>query len=106
MAERHKNYNIHYTMADDLWERLQGVYEQLPAWRGFNSEGFPSWFGEEDKDREYLTASVEPSGLYVFGFVNDADWQQWDESFCGLGSEALGYRIMDAEEGDAWDFLW
>ena len=26
------NLNIHYTAPDDIWEKINGVYENMPYW--------------------------------------------------------------------------
>lgn len=100
-----KTYNIHHMMADELWDRLLEVYEQLPGWQGEGEDGCYCWFGEEGKGIEYLSVYIEPSGLCVDAVLNEVDWKAWDRQFRQLATEALGYQIMDAEEGRAWDFM-
>ena len=65
--------------SEDDWKSLQGVYEGLPGWAGTGSHGCSCWFGREQA-APYLVASVEPSGLQVFGALRPQDWHSWHEA--------------------------
>ena len=51
------NLNIHYTMPDNLWERINEVYASMRYWA---EEEKGSCWKAENID---LTASVEPGGI-------------------------------------------
>lgn len=85
--------NIHYTMPDDLWERLGEVYASMPYWAG-NEKG-PSWRGE----RVDLKASVEPGGIQIYGEMPEEVWESWYSELKERLTEALGYEIGEPEDG-------
>lgn len=38
MADTHEvNLNIHYTAPDEIWEKINSVYESMPYWAGTES---------------------------------------------------------------------
>ena len=65
---------------DGDWASLSKTYESLPGWLGHLEHGCPCWFGSPESS-SFLAASVEPSGLQVFGQLPPEAWQQWHVSF-------------------------
>ena len=63
------NLNIHYTMPDDLWKKLSEVYASMPYWAG--EEKSPCWRAKNID----LVASVEPSGIQIFGEMPEKIWE-------------------------------
>jgi hypothetical protein len=56
----------------------------------------PWWFGDDEDVPPFLVASVEPTGLQVYGVPPEADRRAWDERFRetvgGLPGRALEER--------------
>lgn len=72
-------YGIKYDMTDEQWQRLGEIYRTLP---GCSADlGSSAWFGVEGSPVGWLAASVEPSGLQVFGRLPIAEWQRWTAAF-------------------------
>lgn len=72
-------YGIHYDMTDEQWQRLDEIYRTLP---GYSADlGSSAWFGVKGSSEGWLVASVEPSGLHVFGRLPIVEWQRWTAAF-------------------------
>lgn len=91
------NLNIHYSAPANVWEELNKIYKSMPNWVGFHN-GFPCWYGNPN-DENYLTISVEPSGLQIFGNIDDTEFQDWLELLKDKMTKALGYSIGEPELG-------
>lgn len=63
------------------WDALARSYEGLPGALGWSTGGVPFWFGDDEDVPPFLSASVEPPGLQVFGVLPEADWHAWDGRF-------------------------
>ena len=62
--------------------RLGEIFQSLPQWKHEDARGCHWWYAEnEDPDHGYLTASIEPPGLQVFGSLQYTDWVAWDGMF-------------------------
>ena len=92
------NLNIHYTAPEEVWEKIDMVYTSMPYWAGNKDE--PQWVG---KDID-LRASVEPSGLQIFGTMPDDIWEKWYSTLKKKLTELLGYEIGEPEDG--YEFKW
>ena len=90
------NLNIHYTMSDDLWKKLSEVYASMPYWA--EEEKSPCWRAENID----LVASVEPSGIQIFGEMPEEIWEIWYSELKEKLTTALGYEIGEPEDG--YDF--
>jgi hypothetical protein len=82
-----------FTDAD--WQTLQAIFRALPESRGDDPASCPRWFSRvDDANNGYLTGSVEPPGMHVFGTLRFGDWQRWDREFqariAGLPFRSLG----------------
>jgi hypothetical protein len=61
---------------------LLEIYKVLPGHYQINAaEGMPYWYGENQNDVPYLTASFEPGGILIEGILQRADWVEWDAMF-------------------------
>lgn len=93
--EHDVNLNIHYSAPDEIWDKIQAVYQSMPYWVGAAEKHVPQWKGT-DID---LWASVEPSGIQIQGSMPEDIWNEW---FCSLKeklTQALGYEIGEPEDG-------
>ena len=84
------NLNIHYTAPKEVWEKINMTYASMPYWVG------------EDID---LRASVEPSGLQIFGTMPDDIWEKWYSTLKKKLTELLGYEIGEPEDGYEFKFF-
>ena len=77
------NLNIHYTMPDDLWKKLSEVYASMPYW--VEEEKSPCWRAENID----LMASVEPSGIQIFGEMPEEIWEIWysEQNRCAMACQ-------------------
>jgi hypothetical protein len=64
---------------NEHWDILDETYKGLPNWIGY--EGCPYWFGFDEEIEPFLTASVEPPGLQVYGVLQVKDWKEWNAGF-------------------------
>lgn len=87
------NLNIHYTMPQDLWEKVSVVYASMPYWTG--DKKCPCWKTE----LIHLVASVEPSGLQIYGDMPEEEWESWYVELKEKLTLVLGYAIGEPEDG-------
>lgn len=69
---------------EDDWRRLSKLCEELPGAMPGPSGlpgGLACWFGDDEDVPPFLSASVEPPGLQVYGILPEADWGAWDARF-------------------------
>ncbi|GKX66432.1 hypothetical protein [Inconstantimicrobium mannanitabidum] len=92
------NLNIHYSAPEEIWNKLNDVYQSMPYWAGNDNE--VKWIGK-DVD---LWASVEPSGIQISGIMPDCIWNEWYSSLKHKLTESLGYEIGEPEEGYAFKY--
>lgn len=90
------NLNIHYSLPEQVWDRIDKVYKSMPYWAGNDAE--VKWIGD-DID---LCAFVEPSGIKIAGTMPDDIWNKWYSSLKNKLTKELGYEIGEVEEG--YDF--
>lgn len=92
------NLNIHYTMPDELFDKIGKLYEEMPYYVGIiEATGVPTWYNVDNK---IIVVSVEPSGLqfYCEG-LSEEEWTNWIELFKKRATEILGYSIGEPEDG-------
>jgi len=70
--------NIHYTIPDELWNKL------FPYIKKLNENG--------------ITYSVEPGGLqlYTEEDISESQWNDLISEFCENASEIVGFPVGDA----------
>lgn len=83
-------------MPDDLWKKLDDVYSSMPYWTGDGKT--PCWKAENID----LKASVELSGIQIYGEMPQKIWENWYSELKDKLSAALGYEIGEPEDG--YDF--
>lgn len=93
LNEQDINLNIHYTAPDWVWSKLSEVYCSMDYWSG-NEQG-PVWRGENIE----LFASVEPSGIQIYGKMPSEIWNRWFSELKMKLTQALGYEIGEPEDG-------
>lgn len=83
------------------WEALARAYEHLPGGlrhgvfdqdqgtyiEDSSGKGLPFWFGVGEESAPFLSASVEPPGLQVYGILSRRDWEVWDQHFRALAKD-------------------
>ena len=94
------NLNIHYSAPQEVWDKLEKLYSEMPGWIGFY-DGCVIWYGEGEK---LIEACVEPSGLQFFAKMEPAEWESWIALFKSKASVALGYEIGEPEDGFAFRY--
>lgn len=87
MKSHNHNLNIHYSAPKEVWNKLKGLYAEMPYWRGFVN-GIPQWHTENEGER--IEASVEPSGLLFYAELQQEEWDSWFTLFKEKASEILG----------------
>lgn len=95
------NLNIHYTLPDDLWDKIMELYRQMPYFVGF-IDNIPYWFSSDENEKsnsKSICASVEPSGLFFSGQLPKDEWTIWISEFKIRATEILGYEVGEPEEG-------
>ena len=92
------NLNIHYSAPQEIWDRIEKIYTEMPHWKGFVN-GCPQWYGE---DGRLIEGSVEPSGLQLYAELPQEEWNEWLQMFKDRATDALGYPIGEPEDG--YDF--
>lgn len=95
METHNHNLNIHYSAPDEIWDKLDELYKQMPYWNGY-IDGCPQWYGT---DNRVIEASAEPSGLQLYAKLSDEEWNRWFELFKQKATAALGYPVGEPEDG-------
>ncbi len=91
-----KVLNIHYSAPNEVWEKIDVVYQSMPYWAG-NTQN-PKWVGENID----LWSSVEPGGVQIAGTMPEDIWEKWYLKLKEDLTAALGYEIGEPENG--YDF--
>ena len=91
--EKSITLNIPGDLSDSDWDKVMSVYRNMDGW--IEGHDLPYWFGTEQNEI-FITASVEPSGLVIFGKVNDLIWIGWLTKLCAKLTKALNKEIYDA----------
>lgn len=95
MEIHNHNLNIHYSTPQEVWDKLEKLYREMPSWNGI-IDGTPQWYSKNGKRIE---VSVEPSGLQFYAEMPKEEWNAWFELFKSRASEQLGYTIGEPEDG-------
>ena len=76
---------------DRHWSSLGEIYRSLPG--GYRELQIPMWFGDDEEHLPFLSASVEPPGIQVYGILTREAWAEWDAAFmAALGASELPFR--------------
>ena len=94
------NLNIHYTAPDEVWETIKDIYKTMPFYD--ETSDYPRFVGED----VYIEASVEPSGLQLYGHLPEEIWDKWYEELKEKLTDALGYEIGEPEDGYEFKYDW
>ncbi|WP_252230441.1 hypothetical protein [Clostridium sp. ZBS15] len=43
MKIHNHNLNIHYSLSQDIWDKVDQLYSEMPFWSGF-IDGNPQWY--------------------------------------------------------------
>ncbi|MBZ9692294.1 hypothetical protein [Clostridium sp. M14] len=97
MKIHNHNLNIHYSLSQDIWDKVDQLYSEMPFWSGF-IDGNPQWYGQKNDER-IIIASVEPSGLQFYAELFQEEWDAWFELFKNRASEVLGFEVGEPEDG-------
>lgn len=87
------NLNIYYSLPKVLWDEIEKIYASMPYWSGDKNEAH--WQGASID----LWASVEPSGLQIYGTMPPEIWNTWFAEFKEKLTKILGYEIGEPEDG-------
>ena len=69
----------------------------MPGCAGYILDGCPVWKSINEQEKS-ISASVEPSGLLIDGNMSDSEFNEWLSKFTVSASNALGFKVKDAEE--------
>ena len=86
--------NLPYDLSDNDWEKVSIIYKNMGGWLNNTEQAY--WYGTE-QDKQYIYASIEPSGLVISGKVNEMIWLGWVTKLCAKLTHALGREVYDAE---------
>jgi len=76
------------------WLVLDAIYRRLPGDCRESRGPVWWWFGTDEESPPFLSASVEPPGLQVYGILPLASWVQWDAAFrAALEAACLPFRV-------------
>jgi hypothetical protein len=79
--------------SDAQWSALREIYRSLPG--AYRERQISAWFGDDEEHPPFLCASVEPSGLQVYGILALESWIAWDAAFvAALATSALPFRAV------------
>lgn len=98
MNDQYMNLNIRYDAPTEIWEKVATIYEQTNGWIEYN-DGIPYWYSF-DEEQKHIYASVEPSGLFFAGKMDDDEWDIWCASIKEIATKVLGYKIGEIEKGE------
>lgn len=93
------NLNIHYSIPENLWNKVIDVFKSMPYWIESNARNEECLFWYDAKDCVELYCSVEPSGVQISGLMMYEIWGKWYPELIVKLSDALGYEIGEPEEG-------
>lgn len=99
------NLNIRYDAPQEIWDKVPSIYSQMDGWLGFattedpGETGIPYWFGFNQNEK-HIYASVEPSGLFFSGLMEESEWQLWCATIKKIATKELGYKVGEIENGE------
>lgn len=88
------------------WENeIPEIYKEANGWIGFGAENakwrknLPHWFSFDETEK-HIYASVEPSGLFFSGLIEDDEWEDWKKQFKQIATKKLGFKVGEIELGE------
>lgn len=96
------NLNIHYSIPDELWDKVIDVFGTMPYWIKDEKRRIDCLFWYDENECVELYCSVEPSGIQISGLMMNDIWVKWYSELKNKLTDALGYAIGEPEEG--YDF--
>ncbi|MBO4523159.1 MAG: hypothetical protein J5723_00580 [Ruminococcus sp.] len=90
--------NIHYSAPDEIWEKVNKVFQSMDYYNRGND--CLTW---HEADIELYT-STEPGGIQISGEMPDEIWDKWYPELKSKLTEALGYEIGEPENGFAFKY--
>jgi hypothetical protein len=86
--------NLPYDLSELEWSKVMAVYRQMNGW--VEGQALSCWFGLLDSV-QFISASVEPSGLPVSGNIEPLLFRGWVTKLCAKLTSSLGREIYGAE---------
>jgi len=86
--------NLPYDLSEPEWAKVLAVYCEMDGW--VEGQALPCWYGELD-GAQFISASVEPSGLLVSGNIEPLLFRGWVTKLCAKLTSSLGREVYDAE---------
>lgn len=99
------NLNIRYNDPQEIWDKVELIYQRMEGWLGYGDGkqkgelGIPYWFSFNETEKHIL-ASVEPAGLHFSGLMTIEEWNDWSQQIKILASDILGYKVGEIESGE------
>ncbi|AHN21733.1 hypothetical protein [Lysinibacillus varians] len=94
------NLNIHYSAPQEVWDKLERLYREMPNWNHFVN-GCPQWHGSDGK---LIEVSIESSGLQFYAQLPSEEWNEWITLFKKRATKLLGYEVGEPEDGFAFHY--
>ena len=89
------NLNIHYSAPQEVWDKLERLYREMPNWNNFVN-GCPQWYGSDGK---LIEGSIESSGLQFYAKLPSEEWNEWITLFKNRATKLFGYEVGEPEDG-------
>ncbi|MFJ8515288.1 hypothetical protein [Lysinibacillus xylanilyticus] len=89
------NLNIHYSAPQEVWDKLERLYREMPNWNNFVNS-CPQWYGSDGK---LIEVSIESSGLQFYAKLPSEEWHEWITLFKNRATKLLGYEVGEPEDG-------
>jgi len=92
--------NIRYDAPDEIWAKISFIYSQMPGWLGFAEDNMPYWYSNDNSGhKKTISASVEPGGLQLYGYMSTDEWSSWLSNFIKTATSELGFEVGDVRDG-------
>lgn len=101
---RDVNLNIHYTIPNEIWNKIIDVFSSMPYWIEDEEQRKDCLFWYDEKDCVELYCSVEPNGIQISGLMMYEIWRKWYPKLKNKLTETLGYEIGEPEKGYSFKY--
>lgn len=93
------NLNIRYDLPKEIWEQvIPEIFREAEGWLGYQEE-IPHWFSFREEEK-YVSASLEPNGLFFYGLMEDDEWESWKLQFKQVATARLKFPVGEIELGE------